>query len=269
MQLVTASLTDRGGRQRNEDSLGNWSSERLYYCVIADGAGGHGGGDTASRIVVDTVLADLRYLTVAELPPTGERLASALLHANENILEEQVQGSIDVRDMRSTAVLLAIDIECRTAAWAHCGDSRLYCFRDGEICAQTRDHSMVQDMVDAQLLRADEVRHHPRRNLLLSALGSRDGLNIAGRAETFELRDRDAFLMCTDGLWEYVDEDCMRDWLARSATPDAWLDALATQVRATAKANHDNFSALAVWVVDAEDPQATILRLPGQAASPG
>jgi PPM family protein phosphatase len=259
VQLATASLTDRGGRQRNEDSLGDWSSERLYYCVIADGAGGHGGGDVASRIVVDTVLADLRYLTVAELPPTGGRLASALSHANENILEEQVHGSGDVKDMRSTAVLLAIDLECRTAAWAHCGDTRLYCFRGAQICAQTRDHSMVQQMVDARLLEAGDIRHHPRRNLLLSALGTRDELNIDGLVETFELRDRDAFLMCTDGLWEYVDEDFMCNTLAQAANPAGWLDALVVQVRATAKANHDNYSAFAVWVDD--DPEATVLRL--------
>jgi serine/threonine protein phosphatase PrpC len=259
VQLATASLTDQGGRQRNEDSLGDWSSERLYYCVLADGAGGHGGGDVASRIVVATVLADLRYLTVAELPPTGERLVSALSHANQNILEEQVRGSGDVKDMRSTAVLLAVDLECRTAAWAHCGDTRLYCFRGGQICAQTRDHSMVQEMVDARLLAAEDMRHHPRRNVLFAALGTADELNIAGLKETFDLLDRDAFLLCTDGLWEYVDEAFMSTTLAQAASPAAWLDALAAQVRAAAKANHDNYSAFAVWIE--EDPEATVLRL--------
>lgn len=259
MRLATASLTDQGGRQRNEDSLGDWSSERLYYCVIADGAGGHGGGDVASRIVVDTVLADLRYLTVAELPPTGERLASALSHANENILEEQAHGEGNVKDMRSTAVLLAIDLTCHTAAWAHCGDTRLYCFRGGRICAQTRDHSMVQEMVDARLIGTADIRHHPRRNLLLSALGTRDELKIAGVAETFALRDHDVFLLCTDGLWEYVDEDFMCETLAQAADPVGWLDALAAQVRATAKPNYDNYSAFAVWIDD--DPEATVLRL--------
>ncbi|WP_207000341.1 PP2C family protein-serine/threonine phosphatase [Trinickia mobilis] len=263
MQLITASLTDQGDRQRNEDALADWSSERLYYCVVADGAGGHGGGDTAASIVVNTVLADLRYLTTAELPPTGKRLVSALTHANENILEEQARGNDDVKDMRSTAVLLAIDRERRTAAWAHCGDTRLYCFRGGRISAQTRDHSVVQEMVDAQLLGADEARHHPSRNVLISALGTRDLLDVTGLDGTFALLDRDAFLLCTDGLWEYVDETFMSKTLAQAATPNAWLDALAARVRATASANHDNFSAVAVWIVDAEDTQATVLRLRG------
>jgi serine/threonine protein phosphatase PrpC len=262
VQLATASLTDRGGRSRNEDALGEWSSERLYYCVVADGAGGHGGGDVASRIAVDTVLADLRYLTVAELPPTGARLVSALLHANDNILEEQARGDAAVRDMRSTAVLLAIDRECGTAAWAHCGDTRLYCFRDGQVRAQTRDHSMVQQMVDAHLLTADGARHHPRRNVLFSALGTRDGLDIAGLGDTFALVERDAFLICTDGMWEYVDDAFMHTALAQAATPAAWLDALAARVRATAtKANHDNFSAFAVWVGSVSD--VTVLKPAG------
>nr|WP_218883650.1 protein phosphatase 2C domain-containing protein [Burkholderia guangdongensis] len=262
--MATASLTDPGGRSRNEDSLGEWSSERLYYCVVADGAGGHGGGDVASRIVVDTVLADLRYLTVAELPPTGERLVSALLHANDNILEEQTHGDVAVRDMRSTAVLLAIDRDCGTAAWAHCGDTRLYCFRDGRIRAQTRDHSMVQQMVDAHLLTAEDARHHPRRNVLFSALGTRDGLDVAGLGGTFALDERDALLICTDGLWEYVDEAFMLAALSHAATPAAWLDALAARVRASVtKANHDNFSAFAVWVGDASD--VTVLKPAGNA----
>lgn len=254
MQLAIASLTDRGGRQRNEDSLGDWSSGRLFYCVVADGAGGHGGGDTASAIVVDTVLADLRCLTMAELPPTGARLALALAHANENIVEEQARGRAELRDMRSTAVLLAIDIEWRSAAWAHCGDSRLYCFRAGEVCARTRDHSMVQQMIDAHLISADEARHHPRRNVLFAALGTRDALDIASVPHTFALQAGDAFLLCTDGLWEYVDEPIMLSALGNAPTPDAWLAALAAQVNATAPAHHDNYSAFAVWVIDEPPP---------------
>lgn len=258
MQLAFASLTDQGGRQRNEDSLGDWSSERLFYCVVADGAGGHGGGDTASAIVVDTVLADLRYLTLAELPPTGERLANALAHANANIVEEQSHGGPALRDMRSTATLLAIDRERRTAAWAHCGDTRLYCFRAGAVVAQTRDHSMVQDMVDARLISAEAARHHPRRNVLFSALGTLEGLNIAALPGTFELQARDAFLICTDGLWEYVEDATMIAVLAQAASPRAWLEALAAHVRAHAKAGNDNFSASAVWVGEDVDGEAAL-----------
>jgi PPM family protein phosphatase len=260
VRLATASLSDRGGRQRNEDALGDWSSERLYYCVLADGAGGHGGGDSASAIVVNSVLADLRYLTVGELPPTGQRLVSAIGHANANILEEQARASAALKDMRSTAVLLAIDCELRTAAWAHCGDSRLYCFRDGQVRVQTRDHSLVQEMIDAHLITPVEARHHPRRNVLVAALGTRGEFDIDGLDGTFSLLDRDAFLLCSDGLWEYVDEAYMSDTLGKASSPDAWLGALAARVRATAPASHDNFSALAVWIVDPDDGQTTVLQ---------
>jgi serine/threonine protein phosphatase PrpC len=254
VQLAIASLTDQGGRQRNEDSLGDWSSGRLFYCVVADGAGGHGGGDTASAIVIDTVLADLRCLTMAELPPTGARLALALTHANENIVEEQTRGRAELRDMRSTAVLLAIDLECGTAAWAHCGDTRLYCFRAGQVCMQTRDHSMVQQMIDAQLIRAEDARHHPRRNVLFAALGTRDALDIASLPQTFALHAGDAFLLCTDGLWEYADEPFMLAALRDAPSPNAWLAALAKRVEAAAPAHHDNYSAYAVWVVGEPSP---------------
>lgn len=266
MQLAFASLTDQGGRQRNEDSLGDWSSERLFYCVVADGAGGHGGGDTASAIVVDTVLADLRYLTLAELPPTGERLAGALAHANANIVEEQAHGGPALRDMRSTAALLAIDRERHTAAWAHCGDTRLYCFRAGNIAAQTRDHSMVQDMVDARLISAEAARHHPRRNVLFSALGTLEGLSIAALPGTFELCARDAFLICTDGFWEYVEEADMMAMLAQTASPREWLEALAVHVRSHARAGNDNFSASAVWVGEDADGEVKLAPQEAQGA---
>ncbi|WP_109482223.1 protein phosphatase 2C domain-containing protein [Paraburkholderia sp. C35] len=261
MRLATASLSDRGGRPRNEDATGDWSSERLYYCVLADGAGGHGGGDTASAIVVNSVLADLRYLTVAELPPTGQRLVRAIEHANANILEEQAHGDAALKDMRSTVVLLAIDCELRTAAWAHCGDSRLYCFRGGQVSVQTRDHSLVQEMVDAHLIKPGDARHHPRRNVLLAALGTPGELDIDSFDGTFALLDRDAFLLCSDGLWEYVDETYMSEALGGAATPDAWLGALAARVRSMAPASHDNFSALAVWIADPDDMQSTVLKV--------
>jgi PPM family protein phosphatase len=247
LQLESASLTDNGGRPRNEDAFGEWASERLYYCAIADGAGGHGGGDVAARIVVDTSLADLRFLTVDELPPDGERLKRALLHAHENIMEEQARGG-EVADMRSTGLLLAIDRDRRTAAWAHCGDTRLYYFRGGVLDARTKDHSVVQEMMDAHLVSAEDARHHPRRNILLSALGTREGAEIASTGGTREVLAHDVLLLCTDGLWGYVDDASMIDSLAHASSSADWLNRMATQVRDTAPPGNDNFTALAIWV---------------------
>ncbi|BBU31937.1 serine/threonine phosphatase [Burkholderia sp. THE68] len=247
MQLESASLNEQGGRARNEDALGEWSGERLYYCVLADGAGGHGAGDVAARIVIDTTLADLRFLTVTELPPDGERLRRALLHAHANIVEEQARGG-ELADMCSTGLVLAIDRERQTAAWAHSGDTRLYWFRGGGIDARTRDHSLAQELMDASLLPFDDARQAPHRNVLVASLGTRDGARIDCVDGTRGVRPRDAVLLCTDGLWTYVDDAFMLEALRDSVSPAQWIARMSERVRASAPARHDNYSALAVWI---------------------
>lgn len=256
MQLQTASVSDAGGRSRNEDAYGQWRREPLLACVVADGAGGHAGGAAASRIAVDAVLAELERVATNGAVLNGATLLRVLLRANDAIVDAQEHGN-GLENMRSTAVLFGIDETAQLAAWAHCGDTRLYCFRDGATCVQTQDHSLVQSMLDANLLPIQDVRHHPRRNVLFSALGTADDLQIAVSQEPFALADGDAFLLCTDGFWEYVDEAAMIGAIGRAASPSAWLALLAAHVRAAAKPGHDNFTATAVWIGDA---QKTILR---------
>lgn len=258
MDLITASVSDTGARLCNEDAFGEWRGAGQRACIVADGAGGHGGGDTASRIVVDTVRDELQRVASAGLPLTGSNLMRVLLRANDAIVDAQEQGG-RLENMRSTAVLLAIDEIRQCAAWAHCGDTRLYCFRNGAVQIQTQDHSIVQSMVDANLLPEQDVRSHPRRNVLFSALGTADDLSIAVSGDPFALADGDVFLLCTDGFWEHVNETAMIDSISRTESPAAWLELLATHIRAASAAGQDNFTAMAVWVGD--PLQTTILRV--------
>jgi len=249
MKISSDSLTDVGGREHNEDCLGHWSTERFYHCVVADGVGGHGGGDIASHIVVETVLMDLRCITDTQRPVTGERLARSLSLANAAIQEEQGRGDAKCEQMRSTAAVLSIDREHGTAAWAHCGDTRLYCVRDNTIVAQTRDHSLVQAMVETGTLANAAIRQHPQRNILLSALGTVEcELKISHLNGALPLQEGDVFLLCTDGLWEWIDESAMLALLRDSASPNEWLFKLADQIRKRAKSGNDNFSAYAVRI---------------------
>ncbi|RFU48322.1 PP2C family serine/threonine-protein phosphatase [Paraburkholderia sp. DHOC27] len=258
MQLQTASVSDAGGRSRNEDAHGEWRAQALFACVVADGAGGHGAGDIASRIVVDTVQAELGRVATAGMALNAANLMRILLRANDAIIDAQEAGS-ERENMRSTAALFAIDEQAQSATWAHCGDTRVYCFRNGVTRIQTQDHSLVQSMLDANLLAKEDARHHPRRNVLFSALGTADDLSIAVSGEPFPLAEGDAFLLCTDGFWEYVEETEMIEAIGSSITAGAWLDALAARVRANAPKGHDNFTATAVWI--GEPQQSTILKL--------
>lgn len=245
--VEVAHRTDTGGRRHNEDACGHWHDERHLVCVVADGAGGHGGGATASRLVVQAVIE--RF---AAEPATDARTLAAQLRETNHALIDARRAGTEQADMHSTAVCLVVDYVAQRALWAHAGDSRLYHFRDGRLLARTQDHSLVQSLLDAGLIGSDGLRGHPKRSELRSALGvPPDQLEVsAGGAD---IEPGDAFLLCTDGLWEHVDDAEVLAALAEAQAggdgPEAWLSALDARVRSAVagRSNHDNFTALAVW----------------------
>jgi serine/threonine protein phosphatase PrpC len=242
MQLEIAVLSRPGGRASNQDACGFWSGPGVCFCVVADGAGGHRGGDVASKLVVQETLGWFRERHEC----SGDAVEAAMRNANEKVVSMQ-QTNDEIGDMRTTAVVLAIDFERELATWAHLGDSRLYCFRRGEIVVQTRDHSVVQSLVEAGLLEAKDLRTAPDRSKLLAALGDLDSFEPRVAAELFALEDQDKFLLCTDGLWEYVDESELQASLDGTESAEEWLRLLEARVLARGRTGHDNYSALAVW----------------------
>ncbi len=246
-QVELAILSRRGGRSYNEDACGHWHSGSHLCCVVADGAGGHGGGDIASRLTVQHIIE-----SVAAAPPQDpEAVRQLIADANANVIRHRHDGD-EMRDMHTTVISLFVDFEKSQALWGHAGDSRLYVFRDGQMLAHTRDHSLVQSLFEAGLLKADEMRTHPRRSELHSALGTNpEDLKITTATKPWALRAGDIFLLCTDGLWEYVDDAEMCASLARAHDPSAWLASMEQLVLRNAvaqhKSSHDNFSGIAVW----------------------
>jgi serine/threonine protein phosphatase PrpC len=245
LALEVALLSDRGGRKYNEDACGHWHSGRHLCCVLADGAGGHGGGDIASRLAVQELIARFSQHP-SERAAELERL---LRVTNDVLISERVPGTAK-QDMHSTVVCLVIDFVQHTAHWAHSGDSRMYWFRQGRVLDRTRDHSLVQGLVDSGVLTLEQIRSHPKRSELRSALGlAPEMLEVSAREAAQEVQAGDVFLLCTDGLWEYLDDEVLESTLAAAPNPGAWIGELATAVRAAAahKTSHDNFSALTVW----------------------
>lgn len=247
MKLEIAALSKQGGRSHNEDACGYWTSDAGCCWVVSDGAGGHGGGDVAAKTVVSNILRD--FATCPAVAP--ERISELILRANQAVLLEQATSQA-TRNMRATAAVLEIDNVTETATWGHLGDTRIYVFRGCRVLFQSRDHSVMQTMVDAGFGDAAMLRTHPQRSVLLAALGTTEEIRPAVH-ETVALRDGDVFLLCTDGLWEYVDEAAMERLLAASLTAEYWLAALEAEVLAHAKRDHDNYSALAVWVGNPAD----------------
>jgi serine/threonine protein phosphatase PrpC len=242
MQLEISVLSNPGGRERNEDACGFWTADGCTFAVVSDGAGGHGGGDVASRLAVRVILASFQ----ARPACTGDAIADALTGAHRAIVDQQPTRT-ELNGMRATATVLAIDTVHHTAVWGHVGDTRLYCFRAGAIVAQTKDHSVVQKMVDAGYLAQAAIRQSLQRSKLFAALGHNEDFVTAIESTPFAVLPGDVFLLCTDGFWEYVDESTMQATLAAAKTPAEWLRNMVDDVVQRGGREQDNFSALAVF----------------------
>lgn len=255
MKLDIAVLCRAGGRTGNEDACGYWTSEAGCCWVLSDGAGGHGGGDVASKRVVATIVSEF-----AALPAATPATVSGLIRRAHAVLLHEQQSDPRLRDMRATVTMLAIDRGQRIACWGHVGDSRIYGFRSGHLRFQSHDHSVMQSMIDAGIGEVAMLRQHPQRGVLLAALGSPEEVEPDVPVASEPVRDGDVFMLCSDGLWEYVEESVMERLLAGSASAQAWLAALEAEVLAHARSGHDNYSAIAVWVGDpAEDTQIKVV----------
>jgi len=233
--LQTALYTDIGGRSCNEDCVRQCSSGGDSLCLIlADGLGGHGGGDRAS----DTVCRTLCEGFAGRVSPAV--LIDLLNEAHRNIQALQTPQC----SMKSTAVVLTIG--SGRAAWAHVGDSRLYHFLDGKLIFQTRDHSASQLAVMLGEITPQEIRFHEDRNRVLRALGQKGELTVeASQAELAP--GHHAFLLCSDGFWEYVLEPEMETDLLYAVSEEDWIRRMQARLRQRIPSDNDNNTAAAVW----------------------
>lgn len=249
MEIEIVTLSRQGGRNYNEDVYGHWhDNERFVACLVADGAGGHGGGDVAAATVRTSVLGGFS----AKPGIDGSLLRGLLEQANRDVVTRQAEGG-KLSAMRSTVVLAVIDLHDNQFAWAHSGDSRAYLFRAGALVARTVDHSLVQQMVAGGMLDEEGARLHPQRNMLLSALGSAEELPEIAVSAPMPLVAGDVLLLCSDGVWEPLGDDFLLEALQASRTPSQWVEHLDQQIKICAKPGHDNYTALAAWLHGDED----------------
>ena len=230
-------------RDHNEDSYCAREKEGLW--AVADGMGGHEGGDWASAKLVEKIDA-------IELPRDLDQaralVADAIADANRSILVEARRRG---KQMGSTIVVLLVREQDYAILWV--GDSRAYLLRDGELAQLSRDHTQVQEMVDRGILRAEDAIGHPMGHVLSRAVGVRDEMEISQASG--EVRPGDVFLLCSDGLHGYVDEAEIARLLARGSPERATEELVELTL---ANGAPDNVTVVAIW---ASDP--TLLSFPG------
>jgi protein phosphatase len=191
-------------RQLNEDNWG-WLhlSDRLQFYVVADGMGGHDCGEVASSVAVATLTERMRHLTVTATSP-GPALEGAL-RASFQSANNAVKDTAEARstDMGTTVVCMMV-IDGRVGLLANVGDSRGYLLRDGVLDQLTRDHSLVQKLVEKGRIKPEEARHHPHSNILLRTVGTER--DVEPEMFRVELQSGDRLLLCSDGLWNEVED---------------------------------------------------------------
>ena len=158
-----------------------------------------------------------------------------------------IQEGTFANGMKTT--LVALDICRDQIKWAHIGDSRLYYFQNCKLVERTLDHSVPQMLVLARKLKEKKIRGHEDRNKLLRVIGSPWETKKYDCSEIINKNGFQAFLLCSDGFWELIDEKAMTKTLKKSNSVDEWLDAMVEIVRQNGKCTDmDNNSAIAVWV---------------------
>jgi PPM family protein phosphatase len=193
--------TDKGMvRAGNQDSY--YADPNGRFCIVADGMGGHAGGEEASRIAIETIVAFVNENWQPESDPTI-LLEKCLLAANEAIVADQ-QLNPARSDMGTTVVMLLFEEE---KVWAaNVGDSRMYRFRDGVLTQITEDDTWVARAMKMQQLTAEEARTHHLRHVLSHCLGRRD-LDLRPESiQPIDVRKDDLILLCSDGLTEEVSD---------------------------------------------------------------
>ena len=243
MQLSVAAGTDVGRiRAGNEDSLYADADPDRGLFIVADGMGGHAAGEVASEMAVQIVARELAPFRDLSGPAPLSAMAHALREANRSIYERTIVEA-DKQGMGTTASCMLMG----GGRWiiGHIGDSRVYLMRDGVFRQVTKDHSYVQEQVDAGFLTPEQARYHPYSNVITRCVGA----NAAVEADVLEgeMRNGDIYLVCSDGLTGMVEDPQLKKIVESRGTPGRMVDAMITE--ANRRGGLDNITAVVVQVL--------------------
>lgn len=252
-ELKIGNLSDVGKKRTvNEDYYGSFTGKFGNLIIVCDGMGGHKGGSTASRLAVETIKIHFENLSKNFNP--SEEIKNALSKANNNIIQKALESE-ELKEMGSTAVVLLI--KDNFAYYAHIGDSRIYLIRENKIHQLTKDHSLVQQLVDSGIIDQKAAENHPQKNVITRSLGA-EGKNQPDIAEAIAIFKNDIFILCTDGLTAYLSDE----ELQKIATENDIQKACKIMIDlANQRGGKDNITVQIVKVVKGKNPSINIKKL--------
>ncbi len=235
-------------RSGNEDSFFAEANAHRGVFMVADGMGGHAAGEVASEMAVQIVARALLQLESVVQPDALDRTAQSLRDANRAIYDRMLAEN-DKQGMGTTAsVLLMSDGRYLIG---QIGDSRIYMLRDGALIQLTKDHSYVQEQVDAGLLTPEQARYHPYSNVITRCVGA--GESVEPDLYAGEVKPGDVFLVASDGLTGMVDDRRLQQILLARSGPGRIVDSLIAE--ANGRGGLDNITAIVVQVVSFDSPE--------------
>lgn len=243
MKFSVYQLSRRGGREKNEDRMGYSYTREAGLFVLADGMGGHPEGEVAAQLALQTVSSIFQREAKPSLADPQNFLGAAVLTAHHQLIRYAAdKGMLDTP--RTT--LVACLVQGGELHWVHCGDSRMYVVRDGDLHTRTRDHSYLEAQSQG-----GQIPEGVNRNLLFTCLGStvRPMFDLGG---PLRLRDGDRILLCSDGLWGSVDDEIITTTLTAMPVAEA-VPSLVNLALETAGDKSDNVTVIALeWETPAD-----------------
>lgn len=221
--MELAYRTDRGQvRARNEDAVLILGDERAGIALVADGMGGHEAGEVASELVIEQFRSAFPTLPATPLAMETWFRDNVEL-ANEQVLEFAKQSNLVMMGTTIAGVCWYDE----TIVIVHVGDSRVYALRDGTLQQLTEDHSYVNVLKQLGELTEEEMRVHPKRNIITRAIGSKE--HVEPDLQVFAEPEFDTILICTDGLTTHLTDEAIKHALTRPVSADAKADMLIDQ----------------------------------------
>jgi len=255
MQFSVYQESRRGSRKSNQDRIGYCNSRDAALMLVADGMGGHRHGEVAAQIALECITEAFRREANPRLGDPAAFLRQTLIAAHQAIVQHARDRGLEEAP-RTTCV--ACVVQDHAACWAHAGDSRLYHIRNGRVVTQTRDHSLVQQLIDSGRIRAESIAAHPDRNRIYSCLGSQQLPRLDFSLVT-ALDAGDTLMLCSDGLWNPLSPKIIGSAVRNSGIMRAVPELLDEAERRAGRAS-DNLSVIALtWE---EQPQAARPRQP-------
>jgi protein phosphatase len=246
VHITCAARTDVGLiRSGNEDNY-TVSPDRGVF-IVADGMGGHAAGEVASEMAVSGISRDLGNFKGSSLDEAVGRVTAAIRAANAAIFERTLVEH-DKRGMGTTATVLIL--HTNRYLIGHVGDSRAYLLRDSVFHQLTKDHSYVQEQVDAGYLTPEQARTHPYSNVITRCVGASG--DVVPDIFSGTCRAGDVFLLASDGLTGMVEDDGLGSILKAVGSPERWVDRMVAE--ANRRGGLDNITAVIVRVDSVETP---------------